>query len=165
MWENARLWDHWNHFSDMHLGYLGPVSCVLTSWASSGLTVGSGCSLMAAGWQVFFPSQVSSGLTAHLGGLQLLMTLRALFTDTAGNIPFMNGHKVTKSARHQLKSASWHSHFWKTHSQRWYTSLPHTLHWQKQAPWKTLDARKLVKIRSWCRTCQLWKRDQTSVYR
>ena len=40
---------HWNHSFDVHLNYLGPVSYV-SSW----LTVGSGCSLMAARWQVFF---------------------------------------------------------------------------------------------------------------
>ena len=38
VWEDARLWDYWNHFVDMHLGYLGPVSCASTSWVSSGLT-------------------------------------------------------------------------------------------------------------------------------
>ena len=42
----------------------GPLSWFSMSWGSSGLTVGSGCSLMAAGWQVFFPSLVSSGLTS-----------------------------------------------------------------------------------------------------
>ena len=35
-----------------------------TSWVSSGLTMGSGCSLMAARWQVFFPSWVPSGLSS-----------------------------------------------------------------------------------------------------
>ena len=42
------------------LSYLGPVSCVFTSWISSGLTIGSGCSLMAARWQIFFVSFLSS---------------------------------------------------------------------------------------------------------
>ena len=31
------------------------VSCIFTSWVSLGHTVGNGCSLMAARWQVFFP--------------------------------------------------------------------------------------------------------------
>ena len=31
----------------MHFSSLGPVPCVFTSWASSGLTIGSGCRLMA----------------------------------------------------------------------------------------------------------------------
>ena len=48
----------------MYLSYLGPVSCVITSWVSSGLTLGSGCSLMAVRWQVFFVSFLSS-LRAH----------------------------------------------------------------------------------------------------
>ena len=53
VWEDTRVWAHWNHFFDMHHSYLGPVSCIFTSWVSSGLTIGSGCSLMAARWQVF----------------------------------------------------------------------------------------------------------------
>ena len=48
----------------MHLSYLGPVSCVFTSWVSSGLTLGSDCSTMAARWQVLFPSWVPSGLAS-----------------------------------------------------------------------------------------------------
>ena len=54
VWEVARVWAHWNHSLDMQLSYLGPVSCILISWVSSGLTIGSGCSLMAARWQIFF---------------------------------------------------------------------------------------------------------------
>ena len=27
VWEDARVWAHWNHSLDMHLNYLGPVSC------------------------------------------------------------------------------------------------------------------------------------------
>ena len=63
VWEDPRVWAHWNHSFDLHLSSLGPVSCVFTSWVSSGLTVGSGCSLVAPRWQVFFPSWVPSGLT------------------------------------------------------------------------------------------------------
>ena len=48
----------------MHLCYLEPVSCVFTSWISLGLTIGSGCSLLAARWQGFFPSWVPSELTS-----------------------------------------------------------------------------------------------------
>ena len=64
VWEGARVWVHWNHSFDMHLSSLRPVSCVFTSWVSSGLTVGRACSLMAARWQVFFPTWVPSGLTS-----------------------------------------------------------------------------------------------------
>ena len=38
----------------MHLSYLGPVSYVFTSWVSSGLSTGSGCTLMAARWQILY---------------------------------------------------------------------------------------------------------------
>ena len=64
IWEDARVWAHWNHSFDVHLSYLGPVSCVCTSWVSSELIVGSGCSLMAARWQAFFPSRIPSRLTS-----------------------------------------------------------------------------------------------------
>ena len=48
----------------MHLHYLGPEPCVFTSWISSGLTIGSGCSLMAARWPVFFLYWVPSEFTS-----------------------------------------------------------------------------------------------------
>ena len=53
----------------MPFSYLGLVSYVFTSCVSSGLTVGSGCSLRAARWQVFFPSWVPSGFTICGGTL------------------------------------------------------------------------------------------------
>ena len=62
--QDAGVWAHWNNFFDMHLSYLGPISCVFTSRVSPELTVGSGCSLMAAGSQIFFPSWIPSGLTS-----------------------------------------------------------------------------------------------------
>ena len=57
----------------MCISGLGPVSCVFTSWVSTGLTVGSGCSLVAVRWQVFFSSWVLLGTCAHVGGLQALI--------------------------------------------------------------------------------------------
>ena len=61
-----RVRAHWSHSFDMHLGWGGgrSVSCVFTSWASSGLIVGNGYSLMSVRWQVFFPSWVPSGPTS-----------------------------------------------------------------------------------------------------
>ena len=63
VWEDARVWAHWNHSFDLHFSYLGPVSWVFTSWVSSGLTVGSGYRLMAARCQVCF--SCLSSLRAH----------------------------------------------------------------------------------------------------
>ena len=64
--EDARIWGLRNHSFERNMcwNYLGLVPFVFTSGVSSGLTVGSGCSLMAARWQVFFPSWVLSGLTS-----------------------------------------------------------------------------------------------------
>ena len=60
VWENARVWVHWNHSFDMHLSYLGPVSCSFPSWVPSGCTTGDGTVAegLAAPW---FSSWVPSG--------------------------------------------------------------------------------------------------------
>ena len=42
--KNARVWAHWNHSFDMHLNYLGSVSCFSPSWIPSGCTIGGSCS-------------------------------------------------------------------------------------------------------------------------
>ena len=91
VWEVARVWVHWNHSFDMHLSSQGPASCIFSSWVSSGLTIGSGCSLMAARWQVLFPSWVPSGLT--LEGCNCWWLWHPLFTDMAGNIPFLSAYQ------------------------------------------------------------------------
>ena len=56
IWVNAGVWSHWNPSFDMHLSDLGPVShfCILC-FLSSGLTMGSDCSLMATWWYSFLP--------------------------------------------------------------------------------------------------------------
>ena len=42
VWEDARVWAHWNHSLDMHLNYLGPLSCFSPSWIHSGHTLRGG---------------------------------------------------------------------------------------------------------------------------
>ena len=39
VWEDARLWVHWNHTFDVHLSSLWPASCSFLSQVPSGLTV------------------------------------------------------------------------------------------------------------------------------
>ena len=46
IWEDARVWAHWNYYFDLHLNYLGPVSCSLHPELPSGHTI-VGC-----WWQV-----------------------------------------------------------------------------------------------------------------
>ena len=92
VWEDARVWAHWNQSFGMQPSYLGPVSRVSTSWVSSGLTIGNGCSLMAARGQVFLPSWVSWGSPAHrLWWLEFLATVTSFWfhPDMTGNIPFL----------------------------------------------------------------------------
>ena len=61
----CKVWAHRNHSFDMHLGHLGPVSC---AFASGGLAIRSGCSLLAARWQVFFLSFLSFHRAPQLRG-------------------------------------------------------------------------------------------------
>ena len=44
VWEDTRVWAHWNHSFDMYVSCQGPVSCDFSSWVSSGCTVEDGCS-------------------------------------------------------------------------------------------------------------------------
>ena len=60
LWDDAKIWAHKNDSFDMLLSYLGPASSILTASVSPGFAVRSGCSLVAARWQVFFVSFLSS---------------------------------------------------------------------------------------------------------
>ena len=76
-------------FIHLHLSYVGPASCIFYILNSSGFTVGSGYSLMAAELQVFL--SFLGALRAQdfaSGGLGLLRIVTTLFTDMAENFPF-----------------------------------------------------------------------------
>ena len=87
VWEDARVWAHWNHSFDMHLSSLGPVSWSFSSWVSSGYTVQGGCSnLLLDG--VNSPAFILSSLRAHSQGCCNVVApwpQHPLFTDVAGN--------------------------------------------------------------------------------
>ena len=59
-----------------------------TSWVSSGLTTGRGCSLMAVRWQVFFSALSFLG-SLTLEGCDPWWLWHPLFIDIAGNISFL----------------------------------------------------------------------------
>ena len=61
IWEDARVWAHWNHSFDMHLSYLGPVSCVFSSWVS-GCTIGVAAAADCLTAGTLFLSWAPSGL-------------------------------------------------------------------------------------------------------
>ena len=90
VWESVRAWAHWYHCFHKHLSYLGQCPVLFISWAPLGLTIGSGCSLMAARWQVFF--SFLCALRAHqlLLRVQSLMTVTSLFTHMAYKTPFLS---------------------------------------------------------------------------
>ena len=97
----------------MHFSYLGTVSCVCTSWVSSGISGASGCSLMAARRQVFFSFCVPSRLTSS--------HWRAVIADDCDILVYWYGRKYYIFQNHSLrknkaqKQASWLS-LWS----RWY---------------------------------------------
>ena len=88
-WEVTRIWAHRNSFFHMRLSASIPFLHPELSFL--GLTIGSGYSLVAGWWPVFF--SFLSSLRAHqltLGRLQTLMTVTSSFTDMAGNTLFLN---------------------------------------------------------------------------
>ena len=97
-WENVGVWADWNHCFDVHLSYLGPVSCVFTCWVPSGLTVGSGCSLMAARWLVFFSFQSFLRFTGSCW--------RAIIADVCESVVYWYGRKYSISHPTPTKSES-----------------------------------------------------------
>ena len=92
VWEDARVWAHWNHSFDMHLSYLGPVSCVFSSWVSSGCTFGDGCSGwlldgLGSGQPICLHPEFPQGSLSGGGCNVMAWWLQhPLFTDMAGNI-------------------------------------------------------------------------------
>ena len=83
-WADASVWARWNHPFHRHLSPRGPASCVFTSRAALGLTVGRGCSLIAG---LLLLPECPQGLHWRAG---LPMTVTSLFTDKVGNTPFLN---------------------------------------------------------------------------
>ena len=130
VWEDAGVWPHWNHSFDMYLSCLEPAFHVFTSWVSSGCTVGSGCSLMAARWQVFFLSfQSSSGLTLKDGCdaddcdiLCLLMGQVIFYFLTSWSRQYFEGISQTSILKTSIPS--WHSHMPRKWQVRTRTQVP-----------------------------------------
>ena len=94
----------------MHLSYLGPESSVFHTQSSSGLIVGNGCSLVDAGLQLFV--SFLGALRAQeytFGGLESLMTMISLFTDMAGNTPFLRENGAHMGVLHTVpvKRQAW----------------------------------------------------------
>ena len=92
-------------FIHLHLSYVGPASCIFYILNSSGFTVGSGYSLMAAELQVFL--SFLGALRAQdfaSGGLGLLRIVTTLFTDMAENFPFLSHCGACLVPRHTESS-------------------------------------------------------------
>ena len=68
---------------------LGPVSCVFHILSSVGLTIRSGCNLIAVRLQVFSFLSALRAQEFTFRRLGLLMTVTFLFTYMAGNSPFL----------------------------------------------------------------------------
>ena len=61
--DDIRVWGHWNHSFDVHLSYLGPVSCAFPSRVLSGSTVRAGCSSWGLGGRqpLYLPPEIPPG--------------------------------------------------------------------------------------------------------
>ena len=62
VWEDARVWANWNHSSDMHFNYLGPVSSFLCQESHQGAQLGGcsdwwldGCNMLCLDIGIFHP--------------------------------------------------------------------------------------------------------------
>ena len=75
VWEDARVWAHWNHSFHMHFRYLGPVSCVFISWVPQ-------CFSLIAADHWYFPSPVPQ---------------RAGITDDNDILVYWHGRKYSNS--------------------------------------------------------------------
>ena len=112
VWENARVWVHWNHSFDMHLSYLGPVSCSFPSWVPPRCTTGDGTvaeSLAALGFHPEFPQ-------VHFQGKSWLTDWwpqHPLVDDMAGHIFHSQGTGIgwwdpSTDLLHTENGPSWH---------------------------------------------------------
>ena len=78
VWEDVRIWAHWNCFLDMHLNHLGPVSRT------------QNISYFSPSWQLESPSWVGWGLgfSCCHSGCWLDRGQHLLFTGMTDNFPF-----------------------------------------------------------------------------
>ena len=86
------------------------------TWVLSGLAVGSGCSLMAARWQVFFPTRVPSGFTSSPSMVAAIAGYCDILVYQYGrNTPFLKLESVKLLAedieRNFLDAYFWQSYF------------------------------------------------------
>ena len=110
------FWVLQNHSFDTHFTYLGPVSCVFTHEFPRGLLWG-----VAAVWWLldgrcsFLPEFLQCLLVHHPWWLQLLITVTSLFTNMAGNTPFLKLESVKlleeDIKRNLLDACFWQSYF------------------------------------------------------
>ena len=127
-----KFWAHWNHSFDVHLSYLGPISCVFTSWVFHREWLQSdGCYIAGI---FFFPSQFPSGSMAHAWKwLQSRMTVTyfvywfgrqyfiSLMGEFEGTLMYLNGLYIKWSWNWntsdlnpaQIQCGTWsHRFFW-----------------------------------------------------
>ena len=70
---------------------LGPVACIFTSWVFTGLTVVSGCSLVAVDGKYSFLHEFFWAHLLTLEGCKHWLLWHPLFTDMKGSISFVIG--------------------------------------------------------------------------
>ena len=142
-----QVWAQWNHPFDMPSAIWGRFLGFSCPEFPLGSVVVSGCSLMAARWQVFF--SFLSFLRAHwftLEGCNQWQLWDLLFTNMVGNIPFLN-HIIRSLNVFELRS---------TLAIRWRRK------WQPTSallPGKPHEQRNLVGYRPWgCKESDMTER-------
>ena len=95
LWENVRLWAHWNHSFDIHLSYLGPVcfpACIPLRFTLRQRQWLSSCNILCLPiWQATFLIQkavpFSTGKTFLIFGILSGMIFLLFFTWTVSSNP------------------------------------------------------------------------------
>ena len=90
VWEDAKLWAHWNHSFDMHLSYLGPVFCAFPTCVPSGCTTEGWLQGLRAWKQAacLSPPWVLSGLTVRHSGSGWMATISFVYWYGRQNLSF-----------------------------------------------------------------------------
>ena len=88
VWEDAKVWAHWNHSFGIYLSYLGPVSCVFSSLSLLRVHHWGWLHWLMAWWwaSCFYPEFPQGSLSWGGCNVMARWLQHPLFTDLAGNI-------------------------------------------------------------------------------
>ena len=111
VWEDMRIWAHWNHSLDLHLNCLGPVAYFSLAWIPSGCVVGGGQQQLLT-WWLHYPLSIDAAgnifhshlhlligtpvlLDCDLHVIQLKLQGDFILTNSSATTLFLNSHVPT----------------------------------------------------------------------